>query len=203
MLCVITIRKQSLWIRRKNGGWETLHCNYRSTECDWLQQITAVALNAVGREIKVSVCSSRRAFCFVTSLMKHPDLSAILYKSLVLCIFFTHPSVEWLDCSVPPDAMTSEATSPIRTGPSTTPPLSPISPLSPNSLRLPQCRHRDRSPSPMRDFLIPSPLPTRRNRTFSAWVHTHTLKKVVFRRAVMMTSVVPLQDGPGGRRTGL
>uniref|UniRef100_A0A4W6DR29 Calcium regulated heat stable protein 1 n=1 Tax=Lates calcarifer TaxID=8187 RepID=A0A4W6DR29_LATCA len=29
-------------------------------------------------------------------------------------------------------------------------------------------RHRDRSPSPMRGYLIPSPLPTRRNRTCSA-----------------------------------
>uniref|UniRef100_A0A3Q2W003 Calcium regulated heat stable protein 1 n=1 Tax=Haplochromis burtoni TaxID=8153 RepID=A0A3Q2W003_HAPBU len=28
--------------------------------------------------------------------------------------------------------------------------------------------HRDRSPSPMRGYLIPSPLPTRRNRTCSA-----------------------------------
>ncbi|XP_062875081.1 calcium-regulated heat-stable protein 1 [Trichomycterus rosablanca] len=61
--------------------------------------------------------------------------------------------------------MSSEATSPVRTGLSTTPPLSPSSPLSPNSLRLPQ---RVRSPSPMGDFLLPSPLPTRRNRTVSA-----------------------------------
>ncbi|KAK0149743.1 Calcium-regulated heat stable protein 1 [Merluccius polli] len=36
------------------------------------------------------------------------------------------------------------------------------------SLRLPACKHRDRSPSPMRGYLIPSPLPTRRNRTCSA-----------------------------------
>ncbi|XP_059930118.1 calcium-regulated heat-stable protein 1 [Gadus macrocephalus] len=37
----------------------------------------------------------------------------------------------------------------------------------PGSLRLPACKHRDRSPSPMRGFLLPSPLPTRRNRTCS------------------------------------
>ncbi|KAK7167609.1 hypothetical protein R3I94_001869 [Phoxinus phoxinus] len=64
--------------------------------------------------------------------------------------------------------MSSEAPSPVK---STTPPLSPlspISPVSPSSLRLPACRHRDRSPSPMRGYLIPSPLPTRRNRTCSA-----------------------------------
>lgn len=36
------------------------------------------------------------------------------------------------------------------------------------SLRPPAYRHRDRSPSPMRGYLIPSPLPTRRNRTCSA-----------------------------------
>ncbi|XP_061568147.1 calcium-regulated heat-stable protein 1 [Cololabis saira] len=50
-----------------------------------------------------------------------------------------------------------------------TPPLpSPRSPTSPESLRLPAHRHRDRSPSPMRGYLVPSPLPTRRNRTTSA-----------------------------------
>uniref|UniRef100_A0A4W6DPC1 Calcium regulated heat stable protein 1 n=1 Tax=Lates calcarifer TaxID=8187 RepID=A0A4W6DPC1_LATCA len=53
-----------------------------------------------------------------------------------------------------------------------TPPLtsagSPRSPVSPESLQPPACRHRDRSPSPMRGYLIPSPLPTRRNRTCSA-----------------------------------
>ena len=45
------------------------------------------------------------------------------------------------------------------------------------SLHPPPCRHRDRSPSPMRGYLIPSPLPTRRTRTCSAWdthIHTHT-----------------------------
>lgn len=42
---------------------------------------------------------------------------------------------------------------------------------SPSSLHLPENRRtRDRSPSPMRGYLIPSPLPTRRTRTFSAWV---------------------------------
>ncbi|XP_062388639.1 calcium-regulated heat-stable protein 1 [Sardina pilchardus] len=64
--------------------------------------------------------------------------------------------------------MSTEATS--RGARSTTPPLdagSPHSPVSPSSLRLPPCRQRDRSPSPMRG-LIPSPLPTRRNRTCSA-----------------------------------
>lgn len=48
---------------------------------------------------------------------------------------------------------------------------SPTSPASPSSLHLPENRRaRDRSPSPMRGYLIPSPLPTRRTRTFSAWV---------------------------------
>ncbi|XP_050569864.1 calcium-regulated heat-stable protein 1 [Cygnus atratus] len=42
---------------------------------------------------------------------------------------------------------------------------------SPSSLHLPESRRtRDRSPSPMRGYLIPSPLPTRRTRTFSATV---------------------------------
>ncbi|XP_040015493.1 calcium-regulated heat-stable protein 1 isoform X2 [Xiphias gladius] len=45
---------------------------------------------------------------------------------------------------------------------------SPRSPVSPESLKPPACRQRDRSPSPMRGYLIPSPLPTRRNRTCSA-----------------------------------
>ncbi|KAI2666345.1 Calcium-regulated heat stable protein 1 [Labeo rohita] len=68
----------------------------------------------------------------------------------------------------PTVSMSSDASSPVK---STTPPLSPLSPLSPvspSSLRLPPCRRRDRSPSPMRGYLIPSPLPTRRNRTCSA-----------------------------------
>ncbi|KAG6937566.1 calcium regulated heat stable protein 1, partial [Chelydra serpentina] len=48
---------------------------------------------------------------------------------------------------------------------------SPSSPTSQRSLRLPENRRtRDRSPSPMRGYLIPSPLPTRRTRTFSATV---------------------------------
>nr|XP_057906214.1 calcium-regulated heat-stable protein 1 [Doryrhamphus excisus] len=54
---------------------------------------------------------------------------------------------------------------------STTPPLnsgrSPP-PKSTESLHPPVCRHRDRSPSPVRGFNIPSPMPTRRNRTCSA-----------------------------------
>ncbi|XP_066498683.1 calcium-regulated heat-stable protein 1 [Hoplias malabaricus] len=67
----------------------------------------------------------------------------------------------------------SEATSPVRPSPSTPPlspksPASPSSPISPSSLRLPPCRQRDRSPSPMRGYLVPSPLPTRRTRTCSA-----------------------------------
>ncbi|XP_074961430.1 calcium-regulated heat-stable protein 1 isoform X1 [Phalacrocorax aristotelis] len=48
---------------------------------------------------------------------------------------------------------------------------SSASPPSPSSLHLPENRRvRDRSPSPMRGYLIPSPLPTRRTRTFSATV---------------------------------
>lgn len=44
------------------------------------------------------------------------------------------------------------------------------SPL-PGSLHVPESRRpRERSPSPMRGYLIPSPLPTRRTRTFSATV---------------------------------
>ncbi|XP_025027577.1 calcium-regulated heat-stable protein 1 [Python bivittatus] len=40
---------------------------------------------------------------------------------------------------------------------------------SPGALHLPEGRRtRERSPSPMRTYLIPSPLPTRRNRTVSA-----------------------------------
>ncbi|XP_055050125.1 calcium-regulated heat-stable protein 1 [Misgurnus anguillicaudatus] len=67
--------------------------------------------------------------------------------------------------------MSSEASSPVKAAQSNTPPLSPtspVSPVSPSSLRLPTGRYRDRSPSPMRDYLIPSPLPTRRTRTCSA-----------------------------------
>ncbi|XP_036795530.1 calcium-regulated heat stable protein 1 [Oncorhynchus mykiss] len=47
-------------------------------------------------------------------------------------------------------------------------PVSPVSPVSPGSLCPPASRYRDRSPSPMRGYLIPSPLPTRRTRTCSA-----------------------------------
>ncbi|XP_073489084.1 calcium-regulated heat-stable protein 1 [Aquarana catesbeiana] len=43
---------------------------------------------------------------------------------------------------------------------------SPVSPQSPKTLTLPDSR--DRSSSPMRGHLIPSPLPTRRTRTSSA-----------------------------------
>ncbi|XP_060945535.1 calcium-regulated heat-stable protein 1 [Limanda limanda] len=67
--------------------------------------------------------------------------------------------------------MSSQAT-PTQGSRPLTPPLtsagSPRSPLSPKSLHPPGCRHRERSPSPIRGFLIPSPLPTRRNRTCSA-----------------------------------
>ncbi|XP_048848114.1 calcium-regulated heat-stable protein 1 [Brienomyrus brachyistius] len=66
--------------------------------------------------------------------------------------------------------MSSEASSPVQAAPPATSPTSPASPTSPGSLDLPSCRQRgcDRSPSPMRDYLIPSPLPTRRTRTCSA-----------------------------------
>ncbi|XP_051573167.1 calcium-regulated heat stable protein 1-like [Myxocyprinus asiaticus] len=65
--------------------------------------------------------------------------------------------------------MSSEASSPVKSPTPPLSPLSPVSPVSPSSLRLPTCRHRDRSPSPMiGSYLIPSPLPTRRNRTCSA-----------------------------------
>ncbi|XP_010717715.1 calcium-regulated heat-stable protein 1 isoform X2 [Meleagris gallopavo] len=48
---------------------------------------------------------------------------------------------------------------------------SPSSLHSSTSLHLPENRRtRDRSPSPMRGYLIPSPLPTRRTRTYSATV---------------------------------
>ncbi|XP_031462778.1 calcium-regulated heat-stable protein 1, partial [Phasianus colchicus] len=48
---------------------------------------------------------------------------------------------------------------------------SPSSLHSSSSLHLPENRRtRDRSPSPMRGYLIPSPLPTRRTRTYSATV---------------------------------
>ncbi|XP_072791883.1 calcium-regulated heat-stable protein 1 isoform X1 [Taeniopygia guttata] len=41
----------------------------------------------------------------------------------------------------------------------------------PGSLQVPEARRpRERSPSPLRGYLIPSPLPTRRTRTFSATV---------------------------------
>ncbi|MEQ2258501.1 Calcium-regulated heat stable protein 1 [Xenotaenia resolanae] len=64
--------------------------------------------------------------------------------------------------------MSSEATPIQESRPVTSPLSTPKSPTSPESLHLPTNKLRERSPSPMRDFLIPSPLPTRRNRTFSA-----------------------------------
>ncbi|KAM9392016.1 calcium-regulated heat-stable protein 1 [Pholidichthys leucotaenia] len=58
---------------------------------------------------------------------------------------------------------------PVQKPRAVTPPLhSPGSPRSPESLQPPASKQRTRSPSPMREFLIPSPLPTRRNRTHSA-----------------------------------
>ncbi|CAJ1075450.1 Hypothetical predicted protein [Xyrichtys novacula] len=64
--------------------------------------------------------------------------------------------------------MSSQPTSIQEPRPVTPPPNSAGSPRSSESLRPPASRHRDRSPSPMRGYLIPSPLPTRRNRTCSA-----------------------------------
>ncbi|XP_013864261.1 calcium-regulated heat-stable protein 1 [Austrofundulus limnaeus] len=63
--------------------------------------------------------------------------------------------------------MSSEATPVKGSPPGTPPPTSAGSPTSPVSLQLP-AKFRERSPSPLRGFLIPSPLPTRRNRTYSA-----------------------------------
>ncbi|XP_041853004.1 calcium-regulated heat-stable protein 1 [Melanotaenia boesemani] len=64
--------------------------------------------------------------------------------------------------------MSSEA-APIQGPRPMTPPLPPAkSPSSPESLLPPDYKLRERSPSPMRGYLIPSPLPTRRNRTYSA-----------------------------------
>ncbi|XP_037544753.1 calcium-regulated heat-stable protein 1 [Nematolebias whitei] len=63
--------------------------------------------------------------------------------------------------------MSSEATPVQDSGSITSPPASAGSPTSPEALQLP-AKFRERSPSPMRGFLIPSPLPTRRNRTYSA-----------------------------------
>ncbi|XP_060696677.1 calcium-regulated heat-stable protein 1 [Hemiscyllium ocellatum] len=61
--------------------------------------------------------------------------------------------------------MASESTSPQSAAPSQSAPLSPSSAVlhSPEDAKM-----RERSPSPMRGFLIPSPLPTRRSRTKSA-----------------------------------
>nr|XP_033771029.1 calcium-regulated heat-stable protein 1 isoform X2 [Geotrypetes seraphini]XP_033771030.1 calcium-regulated heat-stable protein 1 isoform X2 [Geotrypetes seraphini] len=69
--------------------------------------------------------------------------------------------------------MSSTSTSPVP-GQTTSSPalaLSPQAPESPGTLR-PQAGHRsrERSQSPLRGHLIPSPLPTRRSRTFSATV---------------------------------
>uniref|UniRef100_A0A1A8QHJ3 Calcium regulated heat stable protein 1 n=2 Tax=Nothobranchius TaxID=28779 RepID=A0A1A8QHJ3_9TELE len=60
----------------------------------------------------------------------------------------------------------SSQTTPVQESEPMTPPLH--SPSSPESLHLPTNKFRERSPSPLRGFLIPSPLPTRRNRTYSA-----------------------------------
>ncbi|KAL4659078.1 calcium-regulated heat stable protein 1-like [Arapaima gigas] len=71
-------------------------------------------------------------------------------------------------------AMSSEASLPVSGAPPANSPVSLRTPGSPGSLDLPGCRHRsqghnrNRSPSPMRGYLIPSPLPTRRTRTRSA-----------------------------------
>ncbi|XP_053551208.1 calcium-regulated heat-stable protein 1 [Bombina bombina] len=65
--------------------------------------------------------------------------------------------------------MSSDSTSPVTV----TSDSSPVSPQTPpeRTLNLPGvCQPRARSPSPMRGHLIPSPLPTRRTRTFSATV---------------------------------
>uniref|UniRef100_A0A1A7YDT4 Calcium regulated heat stable protein 1 n=1 Tax=Iconisemion striatum TaxID=60296 RepID=A0A1A7YDT4_9TELE len=61
--------------------------------------------------------------------------------------------------------MSSQTTPVQESGPLTPPPHSPS---SPESLHLPTNKFRERSPSPLRGFLIPSPLPTRRTRTYSA-----------------------------------
>ncbi|XP_029432090.1 calcium-regulated heat-stable protein 1 isoform X2 [Rhinatrema bivittatum] len=70
-------------------------------------------------------------------------------------------------------AMSSASTSPVPGESPSSPalPSSPQVPVSPGALHLPAGRRpRERSPSPMRGHLIPSPLPTRRTRTFSATV---------------------------------
>ncbi|KAK2832875.1 hypothetical protein Q5P01_016764 [Channa striata] len=118
------------------------------------------------------------------------EATEVTYNSAAVCfrgrvsLTCEHPSLGKLDGtrvtlrSSPPfdftsSVMSSDTTHIEKSRPVTPPlpsPRSPRSPLSPGALQPPACRHRDRSPSPMRGYLIPSPLPTRRNRTCSATV---------------------------------
>ncbi|XP_072125617.1 calcium-regulated heat-stable protein 1 [Mobula birostris] len=74
--------------------------------------------------------------------------------------------------------------------------------LSSEELHFPDCnKTRERSPSPMRGFLIPSPLPTRRTRTTSATVRASegpvfkgTCK--CFSRSKGHGFIVPADGGP-------
>ncbi|XP_059835415.1 calcium-regulated heat-stable protein 1 [Hypanus sabinus] len=74
--------------------------------------------------------------------------------------------------------------------------------LSSEELHFPDCnKSRERSPSPMRGFLIPSPLPTRRTRTTSATVRASegpvfkgTCK--CFSRSKGHGFIVPADGGP-------
>uniref|UniRef100_A0A8C5JSN8 Calcium regulated heat stable protein 1 n=1 Tax=Junco hyemalis TaxID=40217 RepID=A0A8C5JSN8_JUNHY len=69
--------------------------------------------------------------------------------------------------SAPASGMSAEPSS--SSSSSSSPPCP--GPAPPSSLHLPESRRpRERSPSPLRGYLIPSPLPTRRTRTFSATV---------------------------------
>ncbi|XP_053133063.1 calcium-regulated heat-stable protein 1 isoform X2 [Hemicordylus capensis] len=73
---------------------------------------------------------------------------------------------------------------------------------SPGALQLPEGRRmRERSPSPMRGFLIPSPLPTRRTRTYSATARASegpTFKGTckVFCRSKGHGFITPMDGGP-------
>ncbi|XP_042294275.1 calcium-regulated heat-stable protein 1 [Sceloporus undulatus] len=73
---------------------------------------------------------------------------------------------------------------------------------SPGALRLPEGRRtRERSPSPMRGYLIPSPLPTRRTRTYSATARASegpTYKGVCkcFCRSKGHGFITPIDGGP-------
>ncbi|KAM9779971.1 calcium-regulated heat-stable protein 1 [Neosynchiropus ocellatus] len=75
-----------------------------------------------------------------------------------------HQQVNHCPPPAPPNSTMSSEPVPVQG--SKSPPLTSAG--SPESLRPPVSRHRDRSPSPMRGYLIPSPVPTRRNRTCSA-----------------------------------